>query len=96
MLIERLDSIFKETIIYGLTSLARLVLLSEDTYKSTWHVMFASFDSTYYVDYHRQGREDIDLDTDICPKANNINDAVELVLNAMKNSGGWVENEELT
>jgi len=94
-LIAQLNRIFKQTVIYGLTSLNRLVLLSKNTYTSPWYVIFASDGVKYYVDYKRTNEETIELSISKSLKTDNIEEAVKLVLFAMRRSEGWLGNEEL-
>ena len=51
-IIDKLDEIFKETIIFGLTSIKDLNLLAYDSYKTDWFVTFiARSESEIYVEY---------------------------------------------
>ena len=93
LLINQLNLIFRTTEIYGLTSLYRLILLSENKSIATRNVIIASDGNKYYVDYLKNGKTEIDIHNSLSAKE--VDDAVKLVIEAMKKSNGWIGNNEL-
>jgi hypothetical protein len=89
-LIARLRALPDEKHVFGLTSLLRLCLLAEDTYKSPWFVIISALDKrNYFIEYR--------MPDDIAPwpdafvrgKARSEDDAVRMIITAMEKSGGW-------
>lgn len=92
-LIEKLDEIFPNDIIWCLTSLHRLVLLTDDDWKSPWYVIIGSLSSLNSDEIYIEYRMPDDLkpwnDAKVKGTANSLDEAVEYVLIAMQKSGGW-------
>ncbi len=89
-LVQKLDALFPDDTIWCLTSLDRLVLLTDDDWKSPWYVLISSLDhKEIYVEYRMP--EDLKPWEDATVKgtANSIDKAVEYVLIAMQRCGGW-------
>ena len=94
-LINLIDTKFKDTTIFGLTSLYRLMLLANDTYKSPWFVCIASDGQTFYIDYLVPKSNQPWADARVKGEAESIEQAFKYVLIAMTNSEGWSDNNEL-
>lgn len=76
--------------VWGLTSLARLCFLAQDTWKSPWYVIVGALDQrNYYIEYR--------MPPDIAPwpeayvrgEAQSQEEAVKMILIAMDASQGW-------
>ena len=76
--------------VWGLTSIGRLCLLAQDTYKSPWFVIVAALDSrNYFIEYR--------MPDDIAPwpgayvkgEAQTKEHAIQMILTATEQSQGW-------
>ncbi|MES2692920.1 MAG: hypothetical protein V4773_05560 [Verrucomicrobiota bacterium] len=76
--------------VWGLTSMLRLCLLSENTYKSPWHVIVAALDHrNYFIEYRMPPRLAPWPEAHVRGEARSLDDALKMVLIAMDNSEGW-------
>lgn len=87
-IIRRINDIFKQTTIYGSTSLYQLKLLSDDCDKSPWYVsIISSGPETCWIEYllpeHRQPWPD----TWVRGEVHSYEDAVKSIIIAMTNVG---------
>lgn len=94
-LINLLDTKFKNTTIFGLTSLYRLNLLASDTYKSPWYVCFATDGRIFYIDYLVPESEQPWKYARVSGEAETLEQAYKYILIAMTKSEGWADNNEL-
>jgi hypothetical protein len=94
-IIKLLDTKFKETTIFGLTSLYRLNLLANDTYKSPWYVSFITDGKNFYIDYLVPESQQPWKHARISGEAESFEQAYKYILIAMTKSGGWADNIEL-
>jgi hypothetical protein len=89
-LIKRLDELFMDDTIWCLTSLYRLVLLTDDNWKSPWYVIISALESKeIYVEYRMPDDLKPWDDATVKGTANSLDRAVEYVLIAMHRSAGW-------
>ena len=89
-IISKLNVHFLDNKIWCLTSLQRLVLLKEDNWKSPWYIIIACLGFTeYYIEYLMPDELKPWEGATVRGTTNTLEKAVEYVLLAMKNSGGW-------
>lgn len=94
--IQLINQIFKQTLIWGLTSHYRLVLQSADDYKSPWYVIVVSIGTKeYYFEYLMPLEKQPWPHAYVRGEAKNIEEAKRYLLIAMYESGGWAGNSEL-
>jgi hypothetical protein len=92
-LIERLNNLFKEEVIWCLTSLYRLVLLAEDSWQSPWYIIISCYESgEFIIEYLIPDSEKPWDGARVCGGATSINQLEKYILIAMQNSGGWQNN----
>lgn len=95
-IILRINDIFKESTIYGSTSLYQLKLLSDDCDKSPWYVsIISSGPETSWIEYllpeHRQPWPG----TWVRGEVHSYDELIKCIIIAMTECGGWPDNEEL-
>ena len=89
-LLQRLRALPEDWIVYGLTSHYRLCLLAEDDYRSPWFVIVAALDRrNYYVEYLMPEADAPWSQAYVRGEAKSEDDAVNMIVTAMKNSEGW-------
>lgn len=94
--IELINQLFKETLIWGLTSHERLVLLNEDNSAAAMSVIIYSIGkSEYYFEYLIPGAKKPWENAYVTGQANSIENAKRYLLIAMNESEGWSNNDEL-
>ena len=95
-LIEMINETFKTTVLYGLTSHARLVLLNADDSRSNWFVTISSGGlKDYYFQYQMTQTKQPWENASVHGHAIDLEQAKKHLLIAMAESGGWAANEEL-
>lgn len=95
-IIRRMNETFKETTIYGLTSLYHLELLSQDTYKSPWYVSIISSGADLsYVDYLLPEDNQPWTNARVKGEARSYDELMAYIIIAMTECGGWPECNEL-
>jgi hypothetical protein len=91
-----IDTAFVETTIWALTSLHRLVLLTQDDWKSKWYIIVSCFsDKEIHFEYLIPDEKHPWPDARVSGTANSLNNAKEYLLIAMKETNGWQNNKEL-
>lgn len=95
-IIEIIDKLFENTIIYCFTSMYRLYLVPrDDDYTSPWYVGFGGATEDYiWVDFHKPESTPW-KDARITGEAHSIEEAVKYIVIAMYESKGWENNKEL-
>jgi hypothetical protein len=89
-LLPLLDQAFGTTPVWGLTSLQRLVLLSEDNFAARWHVMiWGCSGSGYSIEYWMPDVEAPWPDATVRGYPETKEQAVAWVKIACHRSGGW-------
>jgi hypothetical protein len=89
-LIARLRSLPDEQCVWGLTSLYRLCLLAEDTWKSPWFVIIgASNRDEYHIEYSMPSYLAPWPEAYVKGEAKSIDQAVQMIVTAMQKSEGW-------
>ena len=95
-LIKIINDFFIETNIWALTSLHRLVLLTQDNWKSKWYIIISCFnDKEIYFEYLIPAEKHPWPDAKVTGTANSLNQAKEYLLIAMRETDGWQDNREL-
>jgi hypothetical protein len=100
-LIDMIKKLFKETLIWGLTSHARLLLLNTDGSASPWYVAMvgSSLEITGIPDYQFEYLVPADkqpwANAQMKGEAANLAEAERYLLIAMYESQGWEGNKEL-
>jgi len=94
--INLINQVFIETQIWGLTSHDRLVLLSENTWESKWHVIIENIGSKeYYFEYLIPENKSPWKNGIVKGVAPSIVEAKKYLGIAMRESEGWKGNTEL-
>lgn len=100
-LIDMINKLFKETLIWGLTSHARLLLLRTDDSASPWYVVMigSSLEIIGIADYQFEYLVPADkqpwANAQMKGEAANLAEAERYLLIAMYESKGWEGNKEL-
>jgi hypothetical protein len=94
--IEMVNSTFKSTTLYGLTSHYNLIIQSEDSWKSQWYIRVYCFgDGKIQFEYKMPNIISPWEDAFVKGQANTIEEAKNYLIIAMTECGGWEDNEEL-
>jgi hypothetical protein len=95
-LVEKLNNIFKSETIWCLTSLYRLVLLKENDWKSAWFVIVSCSESEeFHIEYLIPNDLKPWDGARVCGGATSLDQAVNYILIAMRNSHGWVDIDKV-
>jgi hypothetical protein len=94
-LIDRLRAVPSERSVYGLTSLARLFLLAEDTSRSPLFVLVSVLgERRYFVEYLMLRESAPWPNGYVRGEADSEEEALRMVLIAMDKSGGWLNADD--
>jgi hypothetical protein len=100
--IKLINETFKETIIYGLTSHATLLLLSEDSSLSPWFVAIKGFETApngqrneYYIEYLMTSDKQPWANAKIKGATTSLDELRKYIIIAMTESKGWTDSHEL-
>jgi hypothetical protein len=89
-LIKRLNEFFYHETIWCLTSHNQLVLLENDSWHSPWYVMITCvYSREFHIEYRMPDGFKPWEDALVRGMANSLHRAIEYILIAMRNSGGW-------
>lgn len=95
-LIGSIDNLFEQTQIWGLTSHARLILQNTDDSASDWYVTIGSIGHNYYFfEYLLPTSKRPWGNAQVKGETQSLAEAENYLLIAMRESEGWVGNEEL-
>ena len=94
-LINLIDTKFIETKIFGLTSLYKLNLLSQDSYKSAHYVSIVTDGKIFRIDYLVPKHKQPWPEARISGETESLEQAFKYLIIAMTNSEGWQDNIEL-
>ena len=95
-LIDVINGLFKQTQIWGLTSHARLILQNTDDSATGSYVTISSSGQNYYhVEYLLPVDKQPWSYAQVSGQAQSLTEAENYLLIAMRESEGWVGNEEL-
>jgi hypothetical protein len=94
--LELINTLFKQTKIWGLTSHARLVLQNTDDSASGWYVTLGSAgQGYYYIEYLLPVNKQPWSNAQVKGEAWSLGEVENYLLIAMRESEGWLGNEEL-
>ena len=94
-LIEILDAAFPITRIWGLTSIGRLVLQTEDDWKSNWFIIANCLGDEYCIEYLLPENKRPWPQAYVRGETRGIDEAEKYLFIAMKECGAWHDNPEL-
>lgn len=95
-IVKVINQTFKETMLWGLTSHARLVIQSEDSWESAWYVIISSIGmEEYYIEYLMPEDKSPWKNAMVRAQAQNLEEAKRLLIIAMNESEEWKGNKEL-
>jgi len=95
-IIDLINKTFTETKIYGLTSHAHLLLLSENNSMSDWHVvLIANGLKEYHIEYQMTKDSQPWENATIKGATKSIEEFKNLIIIAMSESQGWSKSAEL-
>ncbi|PIF45630.1 hypothetical protein CLU96_2639 [Chryseobacterium sp. 52] len=97
--LKSINTIFKETVLYGLTSHASLLLFNDDHKNSEYYIVIIALKSRYYGEYRI---EYVIPENDSPWKGATVNGSCQtldefekMIVISMYKSGGWKNNLEL-
>ena len=93
--LDMIDSTFKRTEIYGLTSHTTLILLREDSSWSPWYVKVYGSEGEYYIEYLLPPSKRPWSHAYVSGTAKSLPEFRDMLLIAMRESEGWLDCEEL-
>jgi hypothetical protein len=90
-LLARLRAIPDDRSVWGLTSLSRLCLLSQDLWHTPWHVVFCAVGGKddYVIEYLMPEASAPWPNAYVRGEARSEDEAVQMILTAMERSEGW-------
>ncbi len=95
-LLEMINEIFKDTQIWGLTSLKRLVIQKENDWKSDWYIIITGGGHEQYtIEYLLPKNIRPWENARVRGEAKNLEEAKRYLIIAMNECGGWKGNQEL-
>ncbi len=101
--LKLINDTFKETTIYGLTSLATLLLLNRDSSMSPWLVALNGLETSpngqrneYYIEYLMSTDKQPWPDAKIKGGTTSLDELRKYIIIAMFESKGWPDSNELT
>jgi hypothetical protein len=96
-LIAVINNLFRQTHIWGLTSHARLILQNADDSASGWYVTLSGFGSEYYcIEYLLPVSKQPWSNAQVQGSVQSLAELEKYLLIAMRESEGWIGNEELS
>ena len=94
--IDMVNQTFKDTEIWALTSLYRLVLQKDDRWGSEWYIIVNSLgDNQYHFEYLLPADKRPWSKARVTGDVTSLEEAKKYLLIAMKECGGWTGNSEL-
>jgi hypothetical protein len=95
--VDMVNRSFVETPLWGLTSLARLVIQAEDDWKSPWYIIVVSSVTPghYLFEYLMPENQAPWPQATVHGTASSLEEAKRYLLIAMHRCGGWADNHEL-
>jgi len=95
LLVEAINQLFAETIIWGFISQSRLVLQKMDNADATWYVMIGSAGGTYHFKYLMPKQASPWKNAFVSGETKVLDEAKKYVVIAMKECGAWKDVLEL-
>ncbi|GAB3837680.1 hypothetical protein [Hymenobacter jeollabukensis] len=95
--VAMINRTFGKTQLWGLTSLARLVIQAEDDWKSPWYIIVAAsaMPGQYLFEYRLPPERAPWPGATVNGEAKSLNEAERYLLIAMRECEGWADNQEL-
>ena len=93
--LDEADKIFIKTPLWALTSHYKLVLQTEDDWKSDWLVKIGCLGNEYYIEYLISEKKRPWPYAYVQGVANGLGEAIKYLLIAMKECEAWKDNDEL-
>lgn len=93
--IDRINSEFKETEIWGLTSHYHLILQNQNDYTSKTYVILITGMDEYHIEYLIPKELEPWENAYIKGATKSLDEAMEMLKTAMRNSKGWIKSTEL-
>ena len=93
--IDRINSEFKETEIWGLTSHYHLILQTENDYTSKTYVILTTGMDEYHIEYLIPKESEPWENAYVKGATKSLDKAMEMLKTAMLNSKGWSKSTEL-
>lgn len=95
-IIEKINQIFIETIIFGGTSHDHLLLFTTETNNADWYVAIIANAYEYYIEYRMPKYKQPWEDATVKGVTTSLDEFMNYLIIAMTESGAWAENKELT
>lgn len=93
--IDRINSEFKETEIWGLTSHHHLILQNENDYTSKIYVILTTGIDEYHIEYLIPKESEPWENAYVKGVAKSLDEAIIMLKIAMRNCKGWTKSKEL-
>lgn len=93
--IEVVNQTFVETQLYGLTSIDRLIIQAENSWKSDWYVIVSAVAGEYYFEYLMPKSKAPWENALVRGTAKSLQETRRYLIVSMKESEGWKGNFEL-
>ena len=95
-LVQLIDQTFEDTLLWGLTSHARLVIQNTDDWKAPWYIIISNIGTKeYYFEYLLPTEKQPWENAYVRGQANNLEEARKYLLISMDKCEGWISNLEL-
>ncbi len=94
--LKMINETFKDTQLWGLTSLRRLVIQKENDWKSNWYIIITGVGhGKYKIEYLLPKNIRPWENAMVRGEAKNLREAKRYLIIAMNECGGWKDNQEL-
>ena len=94
--LEMINHTFKETQLWGLTSLYRLVIQAENDWKSPWYIIIRAMGNEYHIEYLLPPQKSPWEGARVVGSATSIAEVKKCLVIAMNECDGWSNNQELS
>jgi hypothetical protein len=94
-ILELINATFTQTVIYGLTSHATLLLLAEDSSLSQWYVALNGLEDEYYIEYLMTTEKQPWPNAKVKGATKSLDELKRHLIIAMYESRGWPNSNEL-
>lgn len=94
-ILELINTTFTQTVIYGLTSHATLLLLTENSSLSQWYVALNGLENEYFIKYSMTIEKQPWADAKVTGVTTSLDELKRYLIIAMHESGGWSFSSEL-
>ena len=94
-ILELINATFTQTVIYGLTSHATLLLLAENNSLCQWYVALNGLENEYFIKYSMTIEKQPWADAKVTGVTTSLDELKRYLIIAMHESGGWSNSSEL-